>query len=85
MQAIQEIHLQRSAGLSGPRQQIGLLSSLLGCRHRELSRAFTSSGETYRACLSCGARRQFDLETWCLLGPFFFSQPPIAVARMSHL
>jgi len=34
-----------------------------GCGHRELSRAFTSEGETYKVCLKCGARLPYSWET----------------------
>jgi hypothetical protein len=32
---------------------------LFGCRHRELTRVFTLDQQTYRVCLSCGARIPF--------------------------
>jgi hypothetical protein len=35
----------------------------LGCRHRQLSRAFTSKGETYKVCLKCGAHLPYSWET----------------------
>lgn len=34
-----------------------------GCRHRDLSRAFTSGGETYKVCLKCGAHLPYSWET----------------------
>jgi len=34
-----------------------------GCRHRELSRAFTSGGETYKVCLQCAAHLPYSWET----------------------
>jgi hypothetical protein len=38
-----------------------------GCRHRELSRAFTSEGETYKVCLKCGAHLPYSWETMTVL------------------
>jgi hypothetical protein len=35
----------------------------LGCHHRELSRAFTNEGQTYKVCLKCGMRFPYSLET----------------------
>lgn len=41
------------------------------CWHRKMSRPFTRDGETYRVCLRCGARRQFDLEQWKTKGDYY--------------
>jgi hypothetical protein len=41
---------------------------LFGCRHRQLSRAFTAEGETYRVCLKCGARLRYSWQTMSLIG-----------------
>jgi hypothetical protein len=38
-----------------------------GCRHRELSRAFTSQGETYKVCLKCGAHLPYSWETMTIV------------------
>ena len=40
---------------------------LFGCRHRELSRAFTSENETYKVCLKCGARLRYSWQTMSLV------------------
>lgn len=40
---------------------------LFGCRHRELSRAFTNEGQTYKVCLKCGMRLPYSLETMQLV------------------
>ena len=45
---------------------------LFGCKHREMSRPFSRHGETYRVCISCGARRRFDEETWNSSGGYYF-------------
>lgn len=41
-----------------------LFGDIFGCQHREMSRPFSRQGETYRVCITCGARRQFDEKTW---------------------
>jgi hypothetical protein len=52
-----------------------LLPSLFECWHTEMSRPFTLSNESYRACLDCGARRRFDAHTWEMTGPYFYESP----------
>lgn len=47
------------------------LSRMFGCWHTEMSRPFTRQGQTFRSCLSCGARREFDLRTWETRGEFY--------------
>jgi hypothetical protein len=49
-----------------------LVTRVFGCWHREMSRPFSSQGQTYRTCLSCGARRQFDLRSWEMQGKFYY-------------
>jgi hypothetical protein len=41
-------------------EKIGLLTSLFGCWHENVSRPFTHGSTTYRSCLHCGARTTFD-------------------------
>jgi|SRR5215472_7168096 len=53
----------------------GLVNRILGCWHRDLSRPFSSNGQTYRSCLTCGARRQFNLGRWEMQGGFYYSLP----------
>jgi len=38
-----------------------------GCRHKQLSRAFTNEGQTYKVCLKCGQRFPYSLETMKLV------------------
>jgi hypothetical protein len=45
---------------------------LFSCKHREMSRPFSRHGETYRVCISCGARRRFDEESWHSAGGYYF-------------
>jgi hypothetical protein len=51
-----------------------------GCQHREMSRPFSRHGESYRVCINCGARRQFDLQTWNSSGRHYYKP-----ARVSDL
>ena len=68
--------VQDKTSLGSFRAKIGAwLSRLFGCWHRELSRPFSHKGQAYRACLSCGARRQFNLESWEMQGDFYYRLP----------
>jgi hypothetical protein len=53
----------------------GVIARLFGCRHKQISRPFSSQGQTYRTCLDCGARRQFNLRRWEMQGDFYFREP----------
>ena len=48
------------------------IGELFGCQHKEMSRPFSRQGETYRVCINCGARRNFDRQTWKQTGPYYF-------------
>ena len=48
------------------------LGELFGCQHTAMSRPFSRHGETYRVCISCGARRSFDQKTWNSSGRYYF-------------
>ncbi len=48
-----------------------LFSDIFGCQHREMSRPFSRHGETYRVCITCGARREFDEKTWNSSGRYY--------------
>lgn len=52
-----------------------LMARVFGCRHGELSRPFSHNGRAYRACLNCGAQRQFNLGNWKMQGSFYYGQP----------
>ena len=56
------------------------VSQIFGCPHKEMSRPFSRQGETYRVCINCGARRQFDAQTWNSSGRHYFKP-----ARLSDL
>jgi len=47
---------------------------LFGCWHLKLSGLFTRGNETYRTCVTCGARRRFDLERWEMVGSFYYPE-----------
>ena len=51
-----------------------LLRRLFGCWHTHMGRPVTLGGETYRACLRCGAQRRFDTEGWNTYGAYYFSR-----------
>jgi hypothetical protein len=56
-------------------QKIGLITSLFGCWHGNISRPFAKGKIAYRSCLKCGARKQFNPETMKTIGTFYF--PPV--------
>lgn len=49
---------------------------VFGCWHMNMSRPFTRGGETYRACMGCGARRRFDTGRWETVGPYYYPARP---------
>ena len=53
----------------------GFLTKMFGCRHKEMSRPLSLYGQTYRTCLACGARRQFNLKNWEMEGDYYYGQP----------
>jgi hypothetical protein len=52
----------------------GLFRRAFGCWHLQMSLPFTRDSETYRTCVSCGARRRFDLDQWAMVGDFYHPQ-----------
>lgn len=69
--------IDRTNGLFG--KKIGVLVKLFGCRHRQLTRPFTNRQGSYRACLNCGARKEFDIKSFKTLGTFYY--PPSVSSR----
>jgi hypothetical protein len=63
------------------RRLAGGLTRLFGCWHTRMSRPFTRDGETYCACLGCGARRRFDLQAWRMRGPYYYHRLPGVAAK----
>lgn len=74
---IAESVINRTDGAFG--EKIGLFGKVFGCWHSELSRPFTSSAGSYRVCMDCGARRQFDTETLKTHGAFYYP-PKVSLA-----
>ena len=48
------------------------VKGVFGCWHRKLSLPFTRGDESYQTCISCGARREFDLDQWTSVGDFYY-------------
>lgn len=44
-------------------RKLGLVSRLVGCQHRRLTRPFSTGGSAYLSCLECGARKHFNPRT----------------------
>jgi hypothetical protein len=51
------------------------LTRVFGCWHGEMSRPFTRDGKSYRTCLECGARRDFDATRWEMVGDYYYESP----------
>jgi len=45
-------------------EKVGLIATILGCWHSNVSRPFGGGSSTYRTCLDCGARQPFDLKNF---------------------
>ena len=58
-----------------------LFAEIFGCQHSELSRPFSRQGETFRVCITCGARRQFDARKWSMKGSFYYKPARVAELR----
>lgn len=56
-------------------KKVGFIAKLFGCWHEDIGRPFTEGKTAYRACLSCGARKQFDTKTLKTHGKFYY--PPL--------
>jgi len=63
---------------------IGILRRAFGCWHLQMSLPFTRDNETYRTCVSCGARRRFDLAQWAMVGDFYHPQRQPALYVRGH-
>ena len=55
-------------------QKVGLITTLFGCWHNNISRPFINGKIAYRSCLQCGARKRFNPETLQTEKNFYF--PP---------
>lgn len=63
-------------------KKVGFVAKLFGCWHEDVGRPFTEGKTAYRACVSCGARKQFDPKTLKTHGKFYY--PPL-VKRVEFL
>ena len=54
-------------------KKLGLLSRIVGCSHKNLSRPFVEEGIGYKTCLNCGARSPFDSVTFKTDGKFYMA------------
>jgi hypothetical protein len=76
MQATSTLSLPNQVGTIGSagtvaRRLKAVMSLAFGCRHKTMSLPFTREARTYRVCLHCGMRRDFDLRSWEMYGPFY--------------
>jgi hypothetical protein len=55
------------------------------CWHLDMSLPFSRGNETYRTCISCGARRRFDLERWAMVGPYYYPEGQFALYDRSTI
>lgn len=62
--------------------KVGFIAKLFGCWHEDISRPFVEGKTAYRACLKCGARKQFDPKNLKTFGSFYY--PPL-VKRIEQL
>ncbi len=86
MQAVSEIletygNVDRAQGFRISGLFGRFIGEMFGCQHKEMSRPFSRQGETYRVCIGCGARRQFDAKNWSLQGPFYYKEARTADLR----
>jgi hypothetical protein len=77
---ITEITVSRNAQTLG--EKVGLFGKIFGCWHKHLSRPFSDKNTSYRACLECGARKQFNAETLKSSGSFYY--PPAVSFEISR-
>jgi hypothetical protein len=85
MQAFKNMAVQNEGRRDAPLQAISnsWLTRIFGCRHRNMSSPFTGGEETYRSCMSCGARRVFNEGRSKMTGPYYYA--PISVLYASPL
>ena len=90
MQAAQITLKQYGQGRTAARPQ-GLtaqvsnwVTRVFGCWHSEMSRPFTHDGQSYRTCLECGARRNFDSARWEMVGAYYYDAPESQRASLTR-
>lgn len=60
------------------------ITRILGCWHMNMSRPFSRGNESYRSCVTCGARRRFDLQQWKMVGSFYYPERNFALYARTH-
>ncbi|HKO95545.1 MAG TPA: hypothetical protein VJU86_01030 [Pyrinomonadaceae bacterium] len=68
-------NLQAANSQADSKTNPGLMARLFGCRHSEMSRPFSIQGQAYRSCVACGARRQFNVDSWKMQGDYYYGLP----------
>lgn len=90
MQAAQITLKQYGHGRTAPEpkgltaQVSNWLTRVFGCWHSEMSRPFTYEGQSYRTCLECGARRDFDPARWEMVGAYYYDSPKDHLASLTR-
>ena len=80
MQAIQARLNQHTARLDESERistPMRWLTRIFGCWHGMMNRPFTQNNETYRTCMSCGARRHFNLVRSKMTGAYYYALPSV--------
>lgn len=70
-----EHHSERFGSAKRQSMPMRWLTRLFGCWHKKMSPPYTGDGATYRTCMNCGARRQFDAGRGRMTGPYYHSSP----------
>jgi hypothetical protein len=60
------------------------LLNLFKCQHARMSPPFTRESETYCTCMTCGARRQFNVERGKMAGSFYYPTPAALYSPLSR-
>jgi len=78
MQAVLEQGGFASKAIDSPEElrgrKIGFVGKIFGCWHKRMTRPITTDRSTYRTCLECGARKNFNTQTFRSTGAFYY--PP---------
>ncbi len=69
---IHELQVEQKGPVTGTK--IGIIGTLFGCWHKRLTRPFSEKNISYRACLECGARKNFNTQSFTMSGSFYFPQ-----------
>src|SRR5262245_21337292 len=67
--------IRKTSGPLEDNSKCGSLILIFGSSHPKLSWPFSGQGQTYRVCLACGARRQFNPRTCKMQGKFYYNVP----------